>query len=105
MIGNSRLDWVIRFASIFLMTMLSTACASLPEVSNLNTSLVVPTGPTVTNGQGTLSKKTSDSLLAKRWHNSHIDIAALAELEEAATGNPLSTGNKITLLYDGPQTM
>ncbi|MGZ3158361.1 MAG: cardiolipin synthase [Burkholderiaceae bacterium] len=90
---------------VILMGVLSTACASLPEVRNLNTSLVAPTNPTVTNGQGTLSKSSSNSLLARRWHNTHVDVAALAALEEAATGDPLIAGNKITLLYDGPQTM
>ncbi|MGZ5819675.1 MAG: phospholipase D-like domain-containing protein, partial [Burkholderiaceae bacterium] len=102
---NNRLVWTIRCISVILMGMLSTACASLPEVRNLNTSLVAPTNPTVTNGQGTLSKSSSNSLLARRWHNTHVDVAALAALEEAATGDPLIAGNKITLLYDGPQTM
>jgi cardiolipin synthase len=59
----------------------------------------------VTNAQGTISTKKSKSLLAKRWQNSHVDVAALAALEEAATSTPLIAGNKVTLLYDGPQTM
>jgi cardiolipin synthase len=74
-------------------------------VRYLSTSLVAPANPTVTNAQGTLSAKKSTSLLAKRWRNSHVDVAALAALEEAATGSPLIAGNKVTLLYDGPQTM
>lgn len=97
--------WIISFACIISPILLTTACAALPEVRYLNTSLVVPTNPTVTNAQGTLSKKASNSLLISRWHNSHTDVAALASLEEAATGSPLIEGNKVALLYDGPQTM
>jgi cardiolipin synthase len=59
----------------------------------------------VTNARGTLGEKKTKSLLAKRWPKSTIDIAVLAALEEAATGIPLISGNKVTLLFDGPQTM
>jgi len=100
-----RLDWIVRFVAVIGIGLLATACATLPEVRYLNSSLTVPANPTVTNARGTLGAKKSKSLLAKRWRNSHVDIAALAALEEAATGNPLIAGNKVTLLYDGPQTM
>jgi cardiolipin synthase len=81
-----------------------SACASLPDVNDLNTSLSPDASPTVTNARGTLGEKKTKSLLAKRWPKSTIDIAALAALEEAATGVPLISGNKVTLLFDGPQT-
>ena len=100
-----RLDWIIRFAGVIGIGVLGSACAALPEVRYLNSSLVAPENPTVTSAQGTLSAKKSTSLLARRWRNSHVDVAALAALEEAATGSPLIAGNKVTLLYDGPQTM
>lgn len=99
------LNWISRFVSVIAIGLLTTACAALPEVRYLNSSLVAPENPTVANAQGTLSTKKSNSLLAKRWRNSHVDVAALAALEEAATGSPLIAGNKVTLLYDGPQTM
>ena len=97
-----------QFAGIVCLiaaSLLSSACAGLPDVRYLRESLSAPSSPTVTTANGTLSSKKAQSLLARRWHNSHIDIAALAAMEEAATGNPLIAGNKITLLYDGPQTM
>jgi len=100
-----RLDWVTRAVSVIAIALLASACATLPEVRYLNSSLVAPANPTVTDAQGTLSTKKSKSLLARRWRNSHVDVAALAALEEAATGSPLIAGNKVTLLYDGPQTM
>lgn len=100
-----RLNWILRFASAIGFGLLVNACAALPEVRYLNSSLVAPDKPTVTNAQGTLSEKKSASLLAKRWRNSHLDVAGLAALEEAATGSPLIAGNKVALLHDGPQTM
>lgn len=95
----------IRLLSVLGIGLLGSACAALPEVRYLSSALVAPADPTVTNAQGTLSTKKTHSLLAARWRNSHADIAALAALEEAATGSPLIAGNKVTLLYDGPQTM
>lgn len=103
--SNVDLDRVIRVAAMIGISLLATACVALPEVRYLNNSLAAPANPTVTNAQGLLSAKKSTSLLASRWRNSHIDVAALAALEEAATGSPLIAGNKVTLLYDGPQTM
>ena len=86
-----------------------SACASLPEVRDLNKTLLAPDNPTVTNAQGTLSTKNSRSVLRSidhsRWKNSHVDLVSMAAMEEAATGKPLIAGNKVTLLYDGPQTM
>ncbi|WP_334189176.1 cardiolipin synthase [Noviherbaspirillum sp.] len=96
---------ILRFVCIAGLALLTGACAALPEVRYLNTSLVAPSNPTVTDARGDLSAKKSRSLLKQRWRNSHTDIAALAALEEAATGSPLIAGNKVSLLYDGPQTM
>lgn len=102
---NMCLNQGVRTAGMLAIGVLMSACASLPEVRYLNTTLASSAKPTVTNAQGTLSKGKSNSLLAKRWRNSHADISALAALEEAATGAPLIAGNKVTLLHDGPQTM
>lgn len=82
-----------------------SACASLPNVQNLNTALEAPVSPTVMNAHGALTQKRSNSLLARRWAKSPVDMKTLAALEEAATGVPLIAGNSVTLLFDGPQTM
>ncbi len=103
--GVGRPGWIIRLLGMIGLGLAAAACAALPDVRYLNSSLLAPASPTVINAQGTLSAKKSNSLLARRWRNSHVDIAALAALEEAATGSPLIAGNKVTLLYDGPQTM
>ena len=89
----------------FTLPLLCSGCAALPEVRYLRQDVSTPAPPTVINAKGPLSAKKAASLLARRWHNSHTSLAALAAMEEAATGNPLISGNNITLLYDGPQTM
>lgn len=100
----------IIFISLLVGVSLSiSACVSLPEMREINSNLLVPDSPTVKNAQGTLSEKNSHSLLrsvlSTRWKNSHVDPVMMAAMEEAATGKPLIAGNKVTLLYDGPQTM
>ncbi|MDP1680008.1 MAG: hypothetical protein Q8L02_07870, partial [Candidatus Nitrotoga sp.] len=55
-----RLNWIIRFVSVIAIGLLTTACVALPEVRYLNSSLVAPENPTVTNAQGTLSAKKSN---------------------------------------------
>lgn len=99
--------WVIRSCKLIVLMGLVAlcGCASLPDVSYLETSLRPAAGPTVTNGDGKLGERKAKSQLAKRWRNSSVDIAELAALEEAATGIPLISGNKVALLLDGPQTM
>lgn len=99
------LKWILNCLGVIAIALLIPGCAQLPEIRYLNHSLVAPANPTVTNAQGTLSANKSKSLLFKRWRNSYTTVAALAALEEAATGSPLIAGNKVTLLYDGPQTM
>jgi cardiolipin synthase len=96
---------IIRCIGIVGSVLLTSACAALPDVKYVDTSLTAPATPTVANAYGVLSKKASSSILASRWHNTHTNVAALASVEEAATGAPLIEGNKVTLLYDGPQTM
>ena len=82
------------------------ACASLPNIDYLHTSLDPKAAPTIENARGNnLSKTQVKEMLNRRLRNSSIDIQARAALEEAATGSPLIAGNKVDLLYDGPQTM
>ncbi len=105
---NRKQKWIICFGSLVSITLLTASCSSLPEVRYLSSSLAAPANPTVTNAQGTLSIGKSKALLAKRWGNASVTaatLAAMAAAEEAATGTPLIAGNKITLLYDGPETI
>jgi cardiolipin synthase len=61
--------------------------------------------PTVVNAQGTLSQRAANTLLASRLKGNLEDASAIATEEELATSRPLIAGNKVTLLYDGPQAM
>lgn len=89
------------------------ACSSLPEINYLEPGLdqqqkMVISTPTVNNAKGELSTSKAQALMRQRWKNSSIGLAniqALAAAEESVTGSPLISGNQVTLLFDGPQTM
>ena len=76
-----------RFFAIALLCLLAAACSTLPDVSNLSASL--PQSVTSSSGPANASSR----------------LNALAAMEEAVTGSPLIKGNKVSLLFDGPQTM
>lgn len=79
------------------------ACASLPNVS---TDTVTPAGAArIETASGKVAAPAALALLKKRWAKGALDLAQQAALEEAATGVPLIAGNKVELLFDGPQTM
>lgn len=76
-----------RFCAIALLSLLAAACSTLPDVSKLSASL--PQIATLDNAPANASSR----------------LNALAAMEEAVTGSPLIKGNKVSLLFDGPQTM
>lgn len=94
-----------RIVNIFLLVVTLTACAALPDVRHLSTTLNPKQTPTLEGSRGALSPKLTESILSKRLRGTSINLTALAALEEAATSTPLIAGNKVTLLFDGPQTM
>ncbi|MGV3741854.1 MAG: cardiolipin synthase [Burkholderiaceae bacterium] len=94
-----------RSAKLLALCMLLASCASLPDIRYLNTSVPENASPTVATAKGTLPGKKAESLLAKRLRNSKTNLQELIKLEELATGSPLIAGNRVRLLFDGPQTM
>ena len=94
-----------RILSGLLFICALAACATLPDVRNLGSSLTPKETPTVAGSRGVLPDAKAESILARRLRGSRIDAKELAALEEAATGSPLIAGNQVTLLFDGPQTM
>ncbi|MEC5217102.1 cardiolipin synthase [Actimicrobium sp. GrIS 1.19] len=91
---------------VLMATLNLSACASLPNVQYLDASLDAKPVATVQPGRGPqLSQAKVRAMLDKRLNKSSIDLNARAAIEEAATGTPLIAGNRVTLLYDGPQTM
>lgn len=96
------------FANIqaFLVCVALSACASLPDIRDLSTSLQPARTATIETQNGKLSTAKAESLLRQRLRSARkTDLTALAALEEAATGAPLIAGNKTTLLFDGPATI
>ncbi|WP_394781500.1 cardiolipin synthase [Undibacterium sp.] len=94
-----------RLLPLLALTFTLSACAGLPEVNYLGDTLSAKATPTVEGSKGTLPSGKASALLSKRWAKSPDNLKAVAALEEAATGEPLVAGNKVTLLLDGPQTM
>lgn len=87
------------------MASLLLGCAVLPDVRYLNSTLTPAEEITVEGVNGALSPRRAQSLVAKQLRSTRLNLQDLATLEEAATGRPLISGNKVTLLFDGPQTM
>ena len=81
------------------------ACAALQDVRYLPHAVEQGAVPTVVGSSGALSQRSRRALLTSQWKNSYLETKELAVVEELATGKPLIAGNKVTLLYDGPQTM
>ena len=84
------------------------SCAALPDLNGLQrVSASDPAGvsPTVVTPRGALPPQRADSLLSRRLRNTSTNLKELVALEEAATGAPLIAGNKVTLLFDGPETL
>lgn len=77
------------------------SCASLPDVSTFDIRPV----------DGALAIKSrpenarASSVLVARLSHSGVDLQKLAALEDTAVTAPPISGNKITLLFDGPQTL
>lgn len=94
-----------RWLAIILAGWTLLACASLPEVDADRAKAGAGTVPSVVTSAGKLPRQSTEQLLKKRWAKSTLDLKAQAALEETATGVPLIAGNKVQLLFDGPQTM
>jgi cardiolipin synthase len=84
---------------------LAAACAQLPDADRLM--LAAPSRTVQLDGpDGPLSKQRSAAILAdlKRKSGAADVLETHVALEEAIVGSPLTVGNKVTLLQDGPAT-
>jgi cardiolipin synthase len=95
--------------SVLLVAWLLAACASLPEVSYLRDRQLLPgQAPTVvTANGGEISRKKTQAMLDRMEARAGATdiLARHAAVEEAISGRPLISGNKVLLLDDGPATM
>jgi cardiolipin synthase len=95
----------LRHLSLIFLCCAAVACKSLPNMYELQSGLDPKAVPSIASAKGkTWSIRNTRALLGKRWARSP-DLQTQAALEEAATGVPLIAGNKVSLLFDGPQTM
>jgi len=85
--SNAQLHGFFSRCALTLLCVLTAACSTLPDVSNLSASVAQITA---TGGDPA---------------DASARLATLAAMEEAVTGSPLIKGNKVTLLFDGPDTM
>jgi cardiolipin synthase len=90
-----------RWPAMLAIALQLTACASLPDISGSDVNAL----RTATSVEAFVPTAKSNALVARRLQQVAPDIKQRAALEEAATGVPLIAGNKVTLLFDGPQTM
>ena len=92
-----------------LATLGLSACASLQDVTleppAAQPAALAASTPTVATAKGELPAPVARAVMARRWGENYLETGALAALEEQATNRPLIAGNRLTILYDGPQTM
>ena len=105
---RTRSVWTLRAPALllcFLCTLLTGCATSLPNVQAL-TEATANAKPEITGPQGKLSPRHSRALLARQ--EERADAANLIKktvaLMESLSGHPMTSGNKITLLVDGPAT-
>jgi cardiolipin synthase len=96
----------MRIALQLLFTLLLAGCASLPDVPPLMRNASVARTPSVTGSRGPLTRAQAQAVIARlqaRGGGADVLEAHLA-LEEEIAGAPLTAGNVVELLYDGPAT-
>ncbi len=94
--------WLLQGLAVLLV---STSCVRLPDPRPSKAPLEALKTPRMIDGKGLLSDPQAASVLARRLGPARVHASQLASLEEAATGQPLIVGNKVTLLFDGPRTI
>ncbi|MGN6389454.1 MAG: cardiolipin synthase B, partial [Burkholderiaceae bacterium] len=95
----------LRWPLTALLACFVMSCASLPDVHYLNERMLPAEQPSVDGAHGPLPPEKAQALLERRLRSADVNAERLAGLEEAATGRPLIAGNKVDLLFDGPQTL
>jgi cardiolipin synthase A/B len=98
---------IILSCAMALIAVVSSGCATLPNVSEIVED--VPVGaqpPEIVSARGPLTPAASKAIIRKIKRYSGVsDILERQTLAlEAASGRPLISGNKATLLVDGPAT-
>ncbi len=87
-----------------LCSLLPWGCAtSLPDVSKLAAENRTST-PSIVGPRGELSPQAAKSVIAKKGPGEEALIKSNASLMGSLSGHPLTAGNRVSLLVDGPAT-
>ena len=91
---------------LFFHLLALLGCATLPKIEDVFERLPPSEPPKVIGPHGELSPKMSKGVLErlKKQTGPNNFLDREVALIEAISGNPLVTGNKVTLLTDGPAT-
>jgi len=108
--GVPETSWNVRpflflFLSVVLLS-LGGGCATLPKVSDAIDNAATQEPPQILSAKGLLSPEKSKALMErlKRSVAPTDMLERYSAVIESVSGSPLTSGNKITLLIDGPAT-
>jgi cardiolipin synthase len=103
---NPAARFLSRLTCTIGMLLLLASCASLPDIGQVKESIRPLPVPTIVSADGhSLPAYRAKRLLQNRLGDEASRMEEWAATIEAATGQPLIKGNKVSLLIDGPETM
>ena len=91
--------------SVFMLS-LGGGCATLPRVSDVIDNAATQEPPQILSARGLLSPEKSEALMERLTQSvAPTDmLQRYTAVIESVSGSPLTSGNKVTLLIDGPAT-
>jgi cardiolipin synthase len=97
---------VTRALRYFYLLLALAACASLPEIDPLLQADRGSADARIKGAGGLLSKERTEAILARLERDGRASdiLERHVAIEQEIAGTPLTAGNQVTLLYDGPQT-
>ena len=94
---------VVRICALFSLLLLAGCATNLPDVSRLTEE--TPSGtPSIVGPHGALSPRAVNSVIARKGPGEEELIKSNAALMDSLSGHPLTSGNRVLLLVDGPAT-
>ncbi len=106
MIGRTTVGRLLSGLMLLFSAALGAGCATTPKVIEVMQKVPPPEHPRISTPEGLLSPGQSKALIERLEHGAeHTDMLSrqLAVMEAVST-SPLSKGNKVMLLIDGPAT-
>ena len=93
------------FLALLCVSFLAGCAPSLPDVPAVPLS-TTPASPQIEGPKGALNKTRARAVLSRAGQDANTEelISRTVTLMESLSGRPLTAGNKVTLLVDGPAT-